>query len=125
MLIEIIDLRTVGLFARCRDQPLLGAVFQVPGGLIAGGEQPGAFIGDIYIARRQVFRIANGDDPDAVVANEKPVAINKHLLVQSAIHAVDFQQMGHSFRRSQVINGDDVGVLGVLFQKCAQYVRTR
>src|SRR5690606_3422676 len=74
VVVDAIDNGLLDAVARGRDQHPLGAGGQVGGGLVAGGEQPGALQRDVdvQVLVRQLGRVALGGDLDLPEADVDP-----------------------------------------------------
>ncbi|MNK46551.1 hypothetical protein D3C87_653360 [compost metagenome] len=86
-------------------------------GLVAGGEDAGAFERDIdaEFLVRQRCRIANGRHLDRLAAaNDDRVAFDLYVGRELAVDRIVAKQMGVGFNRAEVVDGNnfDIGTAG-------------
>lgn len=82
VVVDAVDNRQIRAVGRSRDDDALGAGFQVSGGLVAGGEDAGAFHRDVdaELLVRQFRRIADRGHLDRLtVVDDDRVAFDLHV----------------------------------------------
>ena len=94
------------------------------GGLVARGEDAGAFQRDLDAERRvrQFGGVLDRGDLDLAAADADRVALDRHLMRKAAMHAVEAQQVGVGLDRAEVVDRDDLDVLAARFDDGAQNV---
>lgn len=75
-------------------------------GLVLGGEDAGAFEGDVHLqlGMRQVGRIALGRDLDLARADVDPVFARSHRAGEATVHRVIAEQVGVGLDRTQIVD---------------------
>ena len=123
VVIDAIDHGDVGAVGGRGDQDALGAGFQMQRGLVAGGEDAGAFQRDVHaqFLVRQLGGLLDGGDFDLVAGGGHDVAIDRHAGGEAAMHAVIAQQMGVGFDRAQIVDRDDLDIAAAAFDDRPQH----
>ena len=122
LMVDAIDNRQVGVLARGRDQHPLCSSGQMRGSLVLGREDAGALEGDVDVHGlvRQFRRVLDRRDLEGLPADRDGVALDLHIHVQGAVHAVVFQQVDVGLHRAEIVHRDDLDVLALMFQNGAQ-----
>ena len=96
---------------------LLGAGRQVRGGLVAGGEDAGAFERDVdaEVLPGKLGRVLDRGDLELLLADGDGIAVNLHLMREAAVHAVVAKQVRIGLDRAEIVDGDHVDVLAAGF----------
>jgi hypothetical protein len=104
----------VGTACRRRDQNPLRAVFEVECGLVARGEDAGAFQRDIDIAPRQFLGVADRGHLDRAAAHVDGVAVHRDGAGKTPVHRVVADEVGVGFHRPEIVDRDhlDIGAAG-------------
>ena len=94
------------------------------GRLVARGEDARAFERDVdaEILVRQFRRVPDRRDLDLAAADVDRVAVDRHFMGETAMHAVEAQQMGVGLDRAEIVDGDDLDVLASGFEDGAQNI---
>lgn len=106
----------VGTLGGRGDQDLARAGCKMCGGLVAFGEQPGAFEHHIDLMGfpRQLGRVANGADGDAVTLDPQAFAVHFNFFREMAVDAVILQQVGIDRAVAQIVDRHDLQVLAII-----------
>ncbi len=117
VVVDAVDDRQVRAVGGRRDDDALGAGRQMRGGLVARGEDAGAFQRDVdaEFAMRQLRGIAHRRHLDRAAADIDGVAFDRHLVREAAVHAVEAKQVGVRLDRAEIVDRDDldVGAAGI------------
>ncbi len=122
VVVDAVDDGQIGVFARRRDEHSLGAGGKVGRSLFLGGEQTGAFKGDIDAQFLPGKRggVANGGDLNGAVADHNAVARHLHLMREAAVNGIEAEQMGIGFHRTQIVDRHHFHILAPGFDHGAQ-----
>ncbi len=109
----------VGIIAEGADQHALGAGFQVQRRLFLGGEDAGAFQGDVdaQILVRQLGGVLDRRHLHAVTRGGDDIAIHRHGGGEAAMDAVIAQQMGVGLDRTQIVDRHHFDVAATPIQR--------
>src|SRR5271156_1444987 len=93
------------------------------GGLLASGEDAGAFERDVDAERlvRQLGRILDRGDLYLVAVDHHRIALDLDLVRKAAVDAVEAQKGGVGFHWAQIVDGDDLDILAARLQDRAQH----
>ena len=124
LVVDAEDDGLVGAVAGSGDDHLLGAGLEMGRGFFLGGEDAGAFERDVdaHGGVRQVGRIAFCGHLDRAAAYIDGVAGNGHGVRETAMDAVEAQQMRIGFDRAEIVDGNDFDIGTTGFDDGAQDV---
>ena len=112
----------VGVLAGGRDQHPPGTGLQVRCGLVAVGEEAGAFQNHVDARPGQGGGIPFGTDPDPALADVDPVRAFRDLAPEGAMHAVIAQQMRIGGGWIKIVDRHDLKIAAALFRDGPQHV---
>src|SRR5271156_1241058 len=93
------------------------------GGLLASGEDAGAFERDVDAERlvRKLGRILDRGDFDLVAVDHHRIALAFGLVRKAAVDAIEAQKVGVGFHWAQIVDGDDLDILAAGLQYRAHH----
>ena len=83
---------------------------------IARGETPGTFQRDRHITPREFGRIWFCGDADFATVDHQMIVFDLNLGVQPTMDAVILQKMGIGFDRAEIIDGDNLDIIALVFE---------
>ena len=123
VVVDAIDDGQVRAFRRRRNEDALGARLEMGRGLLARGEDAGAFERDVDAERlvRKLGRILDRGHLDLVAVDHHRVALDRDLVRKAPVHAVVAQEVRVGLDRTEIVDRDDLDVLAARFQNSAQH----
>ncbi len=114
----------IGAVAGRRDDHALGPGVEVGGGLVAGGEDAGAFERDVdaQLLVRQFGRVLDRGDFDLARAGVDPILAGLHFAGETAVNAVETEQVGVGLDGAQIVDRHNFEVGAPGFDDGAQDV---
>src|SRR5436305_3074 len=124
VMVDAINHRQIGAVGRRRYKHALGPRFEVGFGLVLGGEDAGAFEGDVdpKLPMRQLGRIADRRHLDLLTVDDERVALDRDLTRKAAVNGIKAQEMRIGLDRAEIVDGHDLYVVAAGLDDGAQNV---
>ena len=122
VVVDAVNDRQIGAFGRSGDQNAFCAGFQMDFRFFGVGENACAFIDDVdvHFFPRQVVRIAFSQDFDGFAVDGNRIVGGGNFTGERTVNGIEFQQMSVGFRRTEVVNRNDVDVRTTGFRQSAE-----